>query len=401
MDLHYTPEEAAFRDEVRAFLHKELPPALRYKLMAGQRVSAPELRAWQRKLYEKGWATPAWDTQWGGTGWTAVQQYIFKEEIFMAPAPEPLSFNINMIGPVLIAFGSEEQKRRFLPKIASLEYWFCQGFSEPGSGSDLASLSTRAVRDGDHYVVTGRKIWTSNAKVADWCFLLVRTDASAKNQLGITYLLVDMTSPGIAVRPISMLDGTHDTNEVVFDEVRVPVAHRVGEENRGWEYAKYLLGNERAGIGRPGVSRSRLRRARDLAARTPKGSGTVLDDPLFRAQFAELEVELKALEITQMRAIATKGRRGSGKADPMASILKLKGAEMQQRTSELLLEIAGCAGLEFDAGYLRGEGPATAAEAHGSLLGTAPNYYTSRAWSILGGTDEIPRNVLAKTVLDL
>ena len=255
MDLNYTAQELAFRAEVREFFKQALPADIRAKVVLGQRLSKEELKRWTQILHAKGWATPAWSRDWGGTGWSAVQQYIFKEELHMAPAPEPLSFNVNMIGPVLIAFGTEEQKKHFLPKIASLEYWFCQGFSEPGAGSDLASLRSQAVRDGDDYVVNGQKLWTSTAHHAEWCFLLVRTDRDAKNQRGITYLLMDMKSPGITVRPIITIDGNHETNEMFLEDVRVPVANRIGEENKGWDYAKFLLGNERSGIARVGISK--------------------------------------------------------------------------------------------------------------------------------------------------
>lgn len=402
MDLRYTPEEIAFRDEVRAFFREALPKELRRKMTLGQRISASELRSWQATLAKKGWATPAWDPAWGGTGWTPVQQYIFKEELFMAPAPEPLSFNVNMIGPVLIAFGSDEQKRHFLPRIASLEYWFCQGFSEPGAGSDLASLRTRAVRDGDHYVIDGQKIWTSTAHHADWCFCLVRTDPGAKKQQGITYLLIDMKTPGITVRPIITLDGCHETNEVFFDNVRVPVTNRVGEENKGWDYAKFLLGNERSGIARVGVSKNRVRRAREMAGRTKLGNGTLLDDPLFAARLAELEVELKALEITQMRVVAAGAEhQRQGKPDPKTSILKMKGSEMQQRSSELLLEVAGYHAMEFDIEFVQGMREAEGFADDDWPLTAAPNYYWSRQWSIVGGSNEIQRNILAKAVLGL
>ena len=259
---------------------------------------------WTRILFARGWATPAWTPEWGGTGWSAVKQYIFKEELHMAPAPEPLSFNVNMIGPVLIAFGTEAQKRHFLPRIARLDDWFCQGFSEPGAGSDLASLRTQARLEGDHYIVNGQKLWTSTAHHADWCFLLVRTDPNAKKQSGITYLLMDMKSPGITVRPIITIDGYHETNEMFLENVRIPVANRIGEENKGWDYAKYLLGHERSGIARVGVSKMRVRRAKELAARVPAGEGMLGEDTGFRERVAALEVELKALEMTQMRVIA-------------------------------------------------------------------------------------------------
>ena len=311
MDLRLTDDEIRFREEVRAWIQAALPADIRAKCVLGQRLSKDELKRWQRILHDKGWATPAWAPDWGGTGWSAVQQYIFKEELHMAPAPEPLSFNVNMIGPTLIAFGTEEQKRHFLPRISSLEYWFCQGFSEPGAGSDLAALRTTAVRDGDHYVINGQKLWTSTAHHADWCFLLVRTDPQAKKQQGITYLLMDMRTPGITVRPIITLDGHHETNEMFLENVRVPVANRLGEENKGWDYAKYLLGHERSGIARVGVSKMRLRRAVELSKRVPVGSGTLADDPRFQERVAALEVELKALEITQMRVIAESARHTS------------------------------------------------------------------------------------------
>jgi len=318
----------------------------------------------------------------------------------MAPAPEPLSFNVNMIGPVLIAFGTEEQKRRFLPSIARLDYWFCQGFSEPGAGSDLASLRTAALRDVDHYVVNGQKLWTSTAHHADWCFLLVRTDPGAKKQQGITYLLMDMKTPGITVRPIVTIDGHHETNEMFLQDVRVPVANRIGEENKGWDYAKYLLGHERSGIARVGISKMRVQRAKELATRISSGGGTVAADPGFRQRVAVLEIELKALEITQMRLIsASATSSASGKPDPKTSILKMKGSELQQAATQLLLETAGYDAMECDRAFLRGAAePGSPQE---WALTIAPNHYWARHVSIVGGSNEIQRNILAKTVLGL
>jgi alkylation response protein AidB-like acyl-CoA dehydrogenase len=399
MDLRFTPEEQAFREEVRAFFRSALPADIRRKCELGQRISKEEMKRWVRILYEKGWATPAWAPEYGGTGWDAVKQYIFKEELHLAPAPEPISFNVNMVGPTLIAFGSEAQKRDLLPRIASLDIWFCQGFSEPGAGSDLASLRTQAVRDGDEYVVNGQKLWTSTAHHADWCFLLVRTDPTAKKQQGITYLLVDMKTPGITIRPIVTIDGHHETNEVFFDNVRVPVANRVGEENKGWDYAKYLLGHERSGIARVGISKFRLRRARELAQRVMCGDRPLAEDPRFQQRAAEIEVELKALEITQMRLIAEIGKRHDGKPDPKSSILKMKGSQLQQDTAELLLEVAGYSALEFNPDFVSGY----ITEAEGDLwaLTIAPNHYWARHVSIVGGSNEIQRNILAKTVLGL
>jgi alkylation response protein AidB-like acyl-CoA dehydrogenase len=399
MDLRFTDEELTFREDVRQFFRTAVPQDIRRKCILGQRVSKEELQRWTRILHEKGWATPNWETAWGGTGWSPVKQYIFKEELHMAPAPEPLSFNVNMIGPVLIAFGAEEQKRRFLPSIARLDYWFCQGFSEPGAGSDLASLRTAARLEGDHYVVNGQKLWTSTAHHADWCFLLVRTDASAKKQQGITYLLMDMKTPGITVRPIVTIDGNHETNEMFLENVRIPVSNRIGEENKGWDYAKFLLGNERSGIARVGVSKMRVRRAKELASRIDAGGHALADEQGFRERVALLEIELKALEITQMRLIAESIRTAGDKPDPKSSILKMKGSELQQAATQLLMEVAGYDALEFDREFVRGA-PETDSPQEWALT-IAPNHYWARHVSIVGGSNEIQRNILAKTVLGL
>jgi alkylation response protein AidB-like acyl-CoA dehydrogenase len=400
MDLRFTAEEAAFRLQVRQFFQAALPADIRTKSLLGQRLSREELKRWQRILYDKGWATPAWAPEWGGTGWNAVQQYIFKEELHMAPAPEPLSFNVNMIGPTLIAFGTEEQKRHFLPNIASLDYWFCQGFSEPGAGSDLAALRTQARREADQYVIDGQKLWTSTAHHADWCFLLVRTDPTAKKQQGITYLLMDMKSPGITVRPILTLDGNHETNEMFLENVRVPVANRLGEENEGWDYAKYLLGHERSGISRVGVSKMRLRRAKQMAQHIMIGVHTLAEDEGFRVRVAAIEVELKALEITQMRVISESTRTPSGKPDPKTSILKMKGSELQQAATQLLLEVAGYDAIEYDGQFLRGLAESARDEEDWALT-AAPNHYFARHVTIVGGSNEIQRNILARAVLGL
>ena len=397
MDLRFTDAELAFREEVRQFFRTAVPPDIRRKCVLGQRLSKPELQRWTRILFEKGWATPAWAPEWGGTGWSPVQQYIFKEELHMAPAPEPLSFNVNMIGPVLIAFGTDEQKRQFLSPIARLDYWFCQGFSEPGAGSDLASLRTSARLEGDHYVVNGQKLWTSTAHHANWCFLLVRTDPAAKKQQGITYLLMDMRSPGITVRPIVTIDGHHETNEMFLENVRIPVANRVGEENKGWDYAKYLLGHERSGIARVGISKMRVRRAKELARKIDAGGKPLSEDRAFRERVALLEIELKALEITQMRLISAPAP--AGKPDPKSSILKMKGSQLQQAAAQLLLETAGYEAMEFDRDFLRGA--AETPSEHDWALTIAPNHYWARHVSIVGGSNEIQRNILAKTVLGL
>ena len=399
MDLRFTAEETAFRQEVRAFFKTALPADIRRKTELGQRISKQDMLRWVRILHDRGWATPAWAPEWGGTGWDAVKQYIFKEELHLAPAPEPISFNMNMIGPTLIAFGTEEQKRHFLPRIARMDYWFCQGFSEPGAGSDLASLRTTAVRDGDHYVIDGQKLWTSTAHHADWCFVLARTDPGARKQQGISYLLMDMKSPGITIRPIVTIDGHHETNEMFLDQVRVPVANLVGEENKGWDYAKYLLGHERSGIARVGVSKMRVRRARQLASQVMSGGRPLIEDERFRERVAEIEVELKALEITQMRLIADIGKRQDGKPDPKSSILKMKGSQLQQASAELLLEVAGYSALEFDPAFVAGS--RTEVDGDDWAMALAPNHFWARHVSIVGGSNEIQRNIVAKTVLGL
>jgi alkylation response protein AidB-like acyl-CoA dehydrogenase len=400
MDLRFTGEEIAFREEVREFFRSALPADLRRKCTLGQRLSREDVVRWQRILHAKGWATPAWPVEWGGTGWDAVQQYIFKEELYLAPAPEPLPFNVNMIGPTLIAFGTEEQKRHFLPRIARLDEWFCQGFSEPGAGSDLASLRTQARREGDDYIINGQKIWTTLGHHATWCFLLVRTDTAAKRQQGITYLLMDMASPGITVRPIITIDGNHEFNEVFLDNVRVPCANRIGEENKGWDYAKYLLSNERSGVARVGLCKMRVLRARELAAQIIVADRPLSEQPRFRERIAALDVELKALEMLQMRAIAASAHAQAGKPDPMAPILKIRGAELQQATSELLVELAGYEAMEFDIDFVRGKTPQPAGGEDWALT-VAPNRYWLRHTSISAGTNEIQRNILAKSVLGL
>jgi len=299
---------------------------------------------------------------------------------------------------VIAQFGNDAQKRRFLPATANIDIWWCQGFSEPGAGSDLASLRTRAERDGDHYVVNGQKTWTTLAQHADWIFCLVRTNREAKKQEGISFLLIDMTTPGITVRPIITIDGAHEVNEVFFDDVRVPVENLVGEENKGWDYAKFLLGNERTGIARIGLSKERIARARQLARETPAGDRTLWDDPDFRKRVALIEVQLKALEITQMRVVAAARGRATGKPDPNSSILKIKGSELQQATTELLKDIAGPYALPAsDDHELSNEppvGPDWAAFA-------APMYFNYRKVSIYGGSNEIQRNIIAKAFLGL
>jgi alkylation response protein AidB-like acyl-CoA dehydrogenase len=399
MDLRLTAEDVAFREEVRAFIRAELPADIARKALFGQRVTRDDVVRWTRILHARGWSAPSWPAEWGGPGWDPVKQHIFRDEIWMSPAPELLGFNVNMIGPTLIAFGSEEQKRHFLPRIASLEYWFCQGFSEPGAGSDLASLRTRAVRDGDHYVINGQKIWTTMAQHANWCFLLARTDPDAKAQRGITYLLLDMATPGITVRPIHLIDGHHELNEIFFEDVRVPVANRVGEENRGWDYAKYLLSHERVGVARTGLNRMRLELAKALSRQIQVDGRPLSEDSAFRERVASLEIAWKALEMTVLRVLAERATLAGDAVDPKSSILKIRGSELQQATTELLVELAGYGAMEFDIDFIRG---ARGAEHEAEwMLSTAGNQYWLRHTSISAGTNEIQRNVLAKAVLGL
>jgi pimeloyl-CoA dehydrogenase large subunit len=398
MDLRFTDEELAFRDEVRAFFRNALPDSIRSKMIAGRHPSKDDLVAWTRILHEKGWSVPHWPEEYGGTGWSPVQQYIFRDELQQAPAPEPLAFGVNMVGPVIYTFGNEDQKRRFLPRIATLEDWWCQGFSEPGSGSDLASLKTTAKRDADHYVVNGQKTWTTLAQYADWIFCLVRTDATVKKQEGISFLLIDMKSPGITVRPIQTIDGGHEVNEVFFDDVRVPVENLVGQENKGWDYAKFLLGNERVGIARIGISKARLRRVRELASLERAGDVPLIETPRFREKLAAVEVELKALEMTQLRVVAAESRREKGKPDPASSILKIKGSEIQQATTELLMEIVGPFALPYQP---EEEGRNEPLDGPDWAATIAPTYFNWRKISIYGGSNEIQKNIIAKAILGL
>jgi pimeloyl-CoA dehydrogenase large subunit len=400
VDLAFSKAETAFRDEVRAFFAAALPAGLREKMVQGRSPSPDDLIAWQRILNAKGWAVPAWPVEWGGTGWDPVRTYIFYEEMQAAPAPQPLPFGVQMVGPVIYTFGNEEQKRRFLPRIANIDDWWCQGFSEPGAGSDLASLRTSARKEGDVYVVNGQKTWTTLAQHADWIFCLVRTDAkAAKRQEGISFLLIDIRTPGITVRPIRTIDGSAEINEVFFADVRVPARNLVGQENRGWDYAKFLLGNERTGIARVGQSKERIRRIKQLAALEQDGRGRLIDQPRFRERLAEVEVELQALEITQLRVVAGEARREAGKPDPASSILKIKGSEIQQATTELLMEVAGPFAMPF--AEEPGEGanePPVGPEWAGTI---APTYFNWRKISIYGGSNEIQKNIIAKAILGL
>jgi pimeloyl-CoA dehydrogenase large subunit len=399
MDLRFTPEETAFRDDVRSFMKEKLPAAIRNKLIEGRRLGKNDLVDWQRILNAKGWAVPHWPKEWGGTGWGPVEIYLFRDEMQQAPAPEPLPFGANMLGPVLIAFGSDEQKKKFLPRIANLDDWWCQGFSEPGSGSDLASLKTSAKRVNGHYVVNGQKTWTTLAQYADWIFCLVRTDPAVKKQEGISFLMIDMKTPGITVRPIQTIDGGSEVNEVFFDDVKVPAENLVGQENKGWDYAKFLLGNERTGIARVGASKARIRRLKELAGLEQAGGKPLMADERFRAKITAVEVELKALEMTELRVVAARSK--SNKPDPASSILKIKGSEIQQSITELLLEVVGPYALPDQTQHDESERwnePPIGPDWGGPL---APQYFNTRKTTIYGGSNEIQKNIIAKAILGL
>jgi pimeloyl-CoA dehydrogenase large subunit len=398
MDLRYTPEEIAFRDEMRRFFSTEIPAAIRKKGSEGRHGSPEDMRTCQRIMNAHGLAVPNWPVEWGGKDWTAMQRYIFTEEVLAHDVPAPLPFNTAMVGPVIAHFGTQAQKEKFLPPTANMDIWWCQGFSEPGAGSDLASLKTKAVREGEEYVLNGQKTWTTLAQYADWIFVLARTNPEArKPQEGISFILVDMKTPGITVRPIQLVDGGHEVNEVFFDDVRVPVENLVGTENRGWDCAKFLLANERSNIARVGTSKARLRRLRELAKAVPVGDGTMWESESFRHKVFAVETELKALEMTQLRVIAAE-RASGGMPNPASSILKIKGSEIQQRTTELALELAGPFALPYHEDEPE-DGANDLPEGFGWADTAAPMYFNYRKVTIYGGSNEIQRNIIAKMVL--
>jgi len=385
MDLSFTPEEQAFRETVRSFVAEKLPADIQKRTLEGRKQTHDDYKRWHRLLYERGWGAPTWPKEYGGPGWGPVEQYIFEEESAAAGAPLLSPFGLKMVGPVIYTFGSDAQKERFLPRIRSAEHSWCQGYSEPGSGSDLASLKTRAERRGDEYVVNGQKIWITHAQYADFIFCLVRTDPKAKQQQGISFLLIDMKTPGITVRPIYTMDGGKEINEVFFEDVHVPVENRVGEENAGWTYAKFLLGHERTNIAGVAVSKRELRRLKHIASEERKNGKPLIEDPAFAARIALVEIELQALEITNLRVIsAEKEKRAPG---PEASLLKIKGTEIQQALTELMMLARGpsALGLENDADAFR---PAAA-------------YCNLRKTSIYGGSNEIQKNIISRIILGL
>jgi alkylation response protein AidB-like acyl-CoA dehydrogenase len=393
MNLDFTDAENAFRAEVRAFVREKLPAGIRDKVASGIHLSRDEHVLWQRTLHARGWGGPGWPKEFGGPGWSKVEQYIFEEECALGGAPRLIPFGMKMVAPVIMAFGNRWQQERFLPKIASAEEWWCQGYSEPGAGSDLASLRTRADRvrkpGGDTYIVNGQKTWNTLGQYADWIFCLVRTDPEAKAQRGISFLLIDMKSPGITLRPIITLDGAHEVNEIWFEDVEVPVENRVGEENKGWTCAKFLLGHERSNIAGIGIAKRELARAKRIAAAETKRGKPLIEDPLFAARLAEIEIDLMALEITNLRVLSAEAEDKA--PGPEASILKIKGTEIQQAISELIMQAVGPYALPFDGEV---HGPAHAAN-------RAAQYLNLRKLSIYGGSNEIQKNIVAQMILEL
>jgi alkylation response protein AidB-like acyl-CoA dehydrogenase len=392
MDLEFTKEELAFREEVKAFVAEKLPADIREKVDAGEPLPKADWVRWQKILFEKGWIAPNWPVEHGGTGWTVTQKYIFDLELGVAGAPSVMPFGLKMVAPVIYTFGTEEQKKRFLPDILASNVWWCQGYSEPGAGSDLASLTTRAVRDGDHYIVNGIKAWTTLGQYADWIFVLVRTDPTAKKQQGISFLLVDMKTPGVSVHPVITMEGDHEVNETHFEDVRVPVENRIGAENQGWNCAKYLLTHERSNMAQIGQIRRSLRRLQREAGKVKVGSGVLLEQPSFARKLTDLEIQITALEYTNLRILATVQRGGAPGAE--SSLLKIRSTEIQQAMSELLLEAAGYESFAFTPEGGKPYGQRWAARA-------AANYFNYRKATIYGGSSEVQKNIMAKAVLGL
>jgi len=399
MQIELTKEGEAFRAEVRSFIGEKLPKNLAELHVVGAAAARGELKFWHKELHKQGWVAVNWPRNYGGTGWSPLQKHIFNEEMAAANAPRLSPFGLSMVGPVIYTFGNDEQKSQHLPGILSGDVWWCQGYSEPGSGSDLASLKTKAVRDGDYYVVNGQKIWTSYAHEADWIFCLVRTSDTSKPQEGISFLLIDMKTPGIQVRPIISIDGLHHLNEVFFTDVKVPVKNRVGEENMGWTYAKFLLVNERTGIAGVPESKRKVALIKQIARREAAGDGTTLaEDSGFMARLAEIEVKLSALEYTNLRILADEvaGRP----AGPSSSALKIVGSEVQQSLAELTVEAVAHYALPFQREQLLGiTNEAPVGPDHAVTATSAYNF--GRASTIYGGSNEIQRNVIAKAVLGL
>jgi len=399
MNIDFSAEELAFQDEVRQFLSTKLPADISEGTLKGLHLGKEAHVRWQQILHKQGWAGVNWPVEHGGTGWTPTQKYIWSTECANAGAPDVVPFGLKMVAPVIYSYGNEEQKKRFLPDILASNVWWCQGYSEPNAGSDLASLRTTAVRDGDDYLVNGTKTWTTLGQYADWIFCLVRTgDSNTKNQEAITFLLIDMNDPAITVSPIYMLDGLREVNEIHFDNVRVPAANRIGEEGKGWTYAKVLLTHERTGIARVAASKQKLAALKVLAQSTSNGGEALLDNPAFAQKLAEVEIELLALEYTDLRALSAVS---TGKAPgPESSILKITGTEVGQAIDEMYVEVAGYYSMpfvkeQFMVGF---EGDPVGPE---EAANSAPHYFNNRKASIYGGSNEIQKNIISKAVLGL
>jgi len=400
MNIDLTEEELAFREEVRQFFTSNYPEDIRRKRDDGITLSRDDMIRWQKVLSDKGWFAVNWPVEYGGTGWTAVQKYIFANEMAAVNAPPLVAFGVKMVAPIIYTYGTDEQKRRFLPDILTSNVWWCQGYSEPGSGSDLASLKTRADRDGDNYIVNGTKTWTTLGQYADWIFCLVRTRSDvARRQEGISFLLIDMQTPGVSVRPIITIEGDHEVNEVHFENVAVPVENLVGEEGKGWTYGKVLLQHERTNIAGVAVSQYRLDRLKEKAAESIHGGRPLLDDRNFVRKMAALEIELKALEYTELRTLATVVVGGA--PGPESSLLKIRGTEVQQSLDALLMEAAGYYALPYVPAQYDVDWSGTERIGHGTETSTSLRYFNNRKASIYGGSNEIQRNIIAKHVLGL
>ncbi len=394
MDLSFTAEDDAFRAEVRAFLADKLPKELADKTRLNKGLSKEDHEFWHAQLNGRGWLAPNWPKRFGGAEWGAVQRHIFEEECALAFAPRVVPFGLAMLGPVLQNFGSEAQKNHWLPRILNGEDWWCQGYSEPGAGSDLAALKTRAIRDGDHYVVTGQKTWTTLGQHANMIFCLVRTDPDAKKQEGISFLLIDMDSPGVEVRPITLIDGGAEVNEVWFTDVRVPVENLVGEENKGWTYAKYLLTHERTNIAGVGFSRAGLDNVKRIAARARSGGRPLIENPHFAARVAQVEIDLMAMSTTNLRIIS---KAAAGQAPGIeSSLLKIKGTQIRQEITDLARRAVGPHAMPFASESIEGNAPLPDPLDAGAV---SASYFNNRKLSIFGGSNEIQREIYAKQMM--
>lgn len=398
MDLKFTPDEEAFRAEVQAFLKDRLPQRIANKVKAGQRLTKADQDEWHAILNERGWYANHWPQEWGGPGWTAVQKFIFDTECALAGGPRIVPFGVSMLGPVLIKYGNEAQKRYWLPRILSGEDWWCQGYSEPGAGSDLAGVKTTAVRQDDHYIVNGQKTWTTQGQHANMIFCLVRTDREAKPQEGISFLLVDMKSPGVELRPIRTLDGDREVNEVFFTDVKVPVENLVGEENKGWTCAKYLLTYERTGIAGIGLSIAGMEKLKVLASKVQRNGRPLAQDPLFASRIAKVEIDLENMKTTNLRVIAAVA--GGGVPGAESSMLKIRGTEIRQEIQSLMRRTIGPYALPYieEAQY---EGYTNDPVGPKEAATVTPNYLNYRKLSIFGGSNEIQKNIISKMILGL